>query len=335
MKKKKILISFLIVMLLFANYAFVTAEIINSATMTFERTGGGNVNTIATIVTDDLYIDGSFNAYSQPVSAKNIKVYNYNTNVEQTCTGNTARDYTEGEYYLSKSVNTADVWYLQEGAKSVFWTIRLPKGNTTCTEVATIIYQDYINYEGKSYDVKLNIDEIKCSAPDDRVEFVATLGGQSATKDGWEKSSFDIPTGIYLWSKITKEDGTFVNTGANFRSEVKCSLYIIDDNGFTVPISGLFGIEDKDIYGGLYLEGFTPTLENTFTPNIASDTIKYKLTERGTYFYSDSPNNIGDRTADMYVLLKNVSQINFTCTNEIYGDRISSRLFRRKIYRNT
>ena len=94
--KEKILPIFLIILLLFANY---------SIAVEYTRTGGANVNSIATVIDDDTYIDAKYNAKSFDISS-DIKIYEFNSNVEQVYKGyveswTTSIPCDKNEYYIS------------------------------------------------------------------------------------------------------------------------------------------------------------------------------------------------------------------------------------------
>ena len=96
--KKKIIAIVLVLVLLLTNYTFETQARNEALT----RTGGTRVDSIATKITDDLYLDGDYNAYSNQVSTDAIEIYNYESNVRKTYTGNSTITYfddTPNQYY--------------------------------------------------------------------------------------------------------------------------------------------------------------------------------------------------------------------------------------------
>lgn len=82
--KKKIITIFLILALLLTNFAFE----IHAISTAYTRTGGTRVDSIATKITDDLYLDGDYSAYTNEVNTKDIEIYDYESNVRKTYTGN-------------------------------------------------------------------------------------------------------------------------------------------------------------------------------------------------------------------------------------------------------
>lgn len=75
--KKKILPIFLIIIILLTNY---------SIAVEYTREGGTCVNSIATVIDEDTYLDAKYNAKSFNNSS-DIKVYEFNSNTEQICSG--------------------------------------------------------------------------------------------------------------------------------------------------------------------------------------------------------------------------------------------------------
>ena len=91
--KKKILGSFLIILLLLTNYAF-TVEAVG---LTYTREGGQTIDNIATKITDDLYLEDEINAYTNYSTAKDIEVFDYESNVKKVNMG--ARPETNYKYF--------------------------------------------------------------------------------------------------------------------------------------------------------------------------------------------------------------------------------------------
>ena len=71
MKKKFILIQFIIIFLL---SSIIEVRAIDA---TYTRENGNNLVYVATKIEDDLYLDGEYGAYSNLVTGKDVKIYNY------------------------------------------------------------------------------------------------------------------------------------------------------------------------------------------------------------------------------------------------------------------
>ena len=144
--KKRILPILLIIILLLTNY---------SIAVEYTRTGGTNVNSIAAVIGEDTYLDAKYNAKS--LYSSNIKIYEFNSNAEQVCTGYedtwTSTAYSKNKYYI-KFDNT------DQNYQFIYYAINLAAGDVKLENVATIVYKNALIYNGNTYDVKLNIKEI-------------------------------------------------------------------------------------------------------------------------------------------------------------------------------
>ena len=222
--KKKIVATLIIFILLFTNYVIA---------VDYSRTGGSNVNSIAQIITADTYIDGKYNAYSKDIPTSNVKVYNYNTNVEKSFSGNYSVSIGENTHILNN--------------------------------VATIIYKDAIVYDGNTYNVKVNINQIK-------------KPGSEAMVVDFDTNSH--PDSLYIHRR---------SEGTQSHVEVLMDYYIVDDEGNEQVISGLLNINDVDLSQGVAVGNYIATSSNLFATKSVDSTVKYKVMEledgnQGTYF---------------------------------------------------
>ena len=99
--KKKILGSFLIILLLLTNYAF-TVEAVG---LTYTREGGQPINDIAKIIDDELYLDGDYGMYSSLITPSQVEIYKYNSTTPLECAGTERVLYSETQKY---SLNSYD-----------------------------------------------------------------------------------------------------------------------------------------------------------------------------------------------------------------------------------
>lgn len=81
MKKKFILIQIIIIFLI----SYIVE--VHAIDATYTRENGNNLVNVATKIEDDLYLDGEYGAYSNLVTGKDVKIYNYESNVEKTYAG--------------------------------------------------------------------------------------------------------------------------------------------------------------------------------------------------------------------------------------------------------
>ena len=155
MKRNKKIIAFVMLfVLLFTNYVFAD-------TISYQKNSGdANLNTIAKIVTDSTYVDNKYSAKSLWIPTSDIKIYKYNTTTQMTNAGNESDtpvptlDSDNNAYYLS--------YYAEEFSEydNLYATFKIPTGDKTYTNVATIVYKNAISYKGKKYDVKLDIAKV-------------------------------------------------------------------------------------------------------------------------------------------------------------------------------
>ena len=138
MKKKKIII-FLIVVLFFTNIIFI----VEAANPTFTREDGQNLNDIATIINDDIWLDAEYNAYNMSVPYTNVDIYDYETAVKKQSTGNgNSISYEENEnkyYYTLHKYNWGET-----SAQILCYTIKIGAGDKKVENVATFIFRDSV-----------------------------------------------------------------------------------------------------------------------------------------------------------------------------------------------
>ena len=152
MKNK--IISILLINILLLNYFFAINSVI-----AYTRDGGNNLNTIATIINDDIWLDAEYNAYNKGVPYTNVDIYDYETSVKKQCTGNGNPILYEGNenkyYYTLHKYNWGEV-----SSQILCYTIRIGAGEKKLENIATFIFRDSVIYNGKKYDFKMNIKEI-------------------------------------------------------------------------------------------------------------------------------------------------------------------------------
>ena len=308
-RNKTILALVMLFVLLFTNYVF--AEAIN-----YENSGGASLNDIAKIVTDSTYVDAKYSAKSIWVPTSDIKVYKYNTTTQMTNAGNETAsslptlDSNNNAYYLSYDS------VANSGYENLYVTFKIPTGDKTYTNVATLVYKNAISYKGKKYDVKLDITKvIKIGSNEQKLRFhYASRTTRSDEK--YDLTKYD--------GKVVPEVGDDVGNTANNKLQMNVKYSVIDNNGTAVPISGVFRIHDIDLNQGIFINGFTASNNNTFmTANV--DTVKYKTQDNGTYFYSSTDANLNNE-CHAYALIDNKSSIDMSFTFDT-KDAASNLLF--------
>ena len=103
--KKRILPIFLIIILIFTNY---------SIAVEYTREGGQTLDNIATKITDDLYLEDEYSAYTNYCTAKDIEIFDYESNVKKVNMGARPEsnykyfDESPSVYYVTPFPTTAD-----------------------------------------------------------------------------------------------------------------------------------------------------------------------------------------------------------------------------------
>ena len=309
--QKKIISIILIIALLMPNVVFAA----DTVELLYTRTGGAALNTIATIKSDDIWLEGDYSAQSKTTKLDNIKIYNYNGTTEQTY------DTANSDTPIAYSETTKNNYYYfarQEGDYDyLFYTIKLGTGDQEFQNIATVIYDDEIVYAGKTYDMKLNIKEIRKTGDSEQVVQLRIGKRAHSTDDLYDLSTYKN-NDESLWPAIGASDVPDGN-----KLEVDVEYFIIDDEGNQHAVSGIFGITDIDLNQGAYVDNFEvqakveENIGNTFLSD-NRDNIKYKKVGNGTFFYSetdqDTPNN-----DNAYVLVDNQSKLDLSFTFDAKG----------------
>ena len=179
--------------------------------------------------------------------------------------------------------------------------------------MATIVHKNAIIFNGIKYDVKLNIKEVKVIG--EYGCYVSCMIAKGFPTDPNDINLYS-QNPIGFWPML--EAG--FTLGGPSKVEVAVDYIVLDSNGREKAISGLFGMKDIDLAGGMYLDGFIANRDNTYMFGDSSY-INYKIIDnKGTYFYDTSNVNIEDRPeynetrSDAYILIKNKSKISIVNT---------------------
>ena len=292
--KIKIISILLIVMILFQNISF--------AAVIYSRTDGTDLDEIATILTDNIYLEDDYSASSVPVKFADIKVYNYNTTVEKEMT-NTEMYHSDNtdKFYVNNYVTSSGT------SDNLRYTIKLKNTDTQLTNVATIVYQNAIEYKGNKYNLKLNIKEIRTEEtaqndPDIKEAVVyLNIGNREHSDDN-----------VLDTSTYTANLDPFVSVYSGSKKvETQFEYCVVDDNLEEKQISGVYGVTDLDVGQGCFIDDFVVSANNTYMKQ-ESEHLKYKNMGDGTYIYSDTEE---DTAQDhVYLLIANKSKLDFTLT---------------------
>ena len=288
--RKKIILSLFIIMVLLTNYSI-------AANITYTRTGGSSIKNIASVISDDIYVDWKYNATTNRVSNSNIEIYQYNQESDPTkkmiSTGSSELiPYTgnENKYSLTTSDwNSSSASFGNaNNAQYLFYTIKLPEGETSIRNVATFIYKDGISYDTQKYDVKMNIEEItKTEDVGNNNAFRALIGCREYSADNLidiATYNKEIEPAIGVTAISPTNDGVEYGQVSG-QVEVKVKYYILD-KGNEIPISGLFKVADLDQNQGFALKEFTANNQNTYA-KVLYDELEYKTIDNNAGIFAD------------------------------------------------
>ena len=310
MKKKIVLVALLAIIIIFVGYIVVSGAI----TIKYTRNGGNNLYDVATLVTDDLYLDGNYNAKTINVPRSQISVYKYGTTTELECTGDSTKiDYgtNKDKYFLTTMKDSYNSQYL-------YYTIKIEEGNKEYSNIATFLYRNSIQYKGKKYNLRLNLKRVT-KVGDDYAE----------VRIGIARREEYSTTNVYDLSTYTMELQPAIRVAPTTgKVETEFEYIIEDSNGTQVPVSGIFGAMDIDCNQGFFIKNFQANADNVFMDNVDAeddsevqqtvnqkikDVTKYKYTDNGTYIYTTTEDDIGNKN-NAYLLSVNKSKLDVTLT---------------------
>ena len=309
---KKIVAIFLLMIILFSNCALAIEE-----GLKYTREGGNNLYEVASTYKDKIYINNIEDyATSIRVNYTKVKIYNYNSNVEKKCTGETEIKYSQNKdkYYLSTSVfrdgKKEGQKLFGDGDQYLFYTIKLDSGAVNEKNIATFIYEDAIQFKGQTYDVKLNLKEInKIGAAETRARVLIACRNESTS------NKYDITTYDQKFEPAIgmDKDGAY---DKDYKAEISVEYFIVDKSGNEVKFNGMLEVSDLDQYQGLVINNFKATKDNSFIEK-AFDTVKYKYIDSSNFFvYTTVPGNLDDErdTYYDYFLLNNRNKVDMVFT---------------------
>ena len=285
--------------------------------MQYTRTDGKTFRDIGTPITDEIYIDGDYNACSVPFPYSSISICDYETKNPKISTGNGNQipySSNKNKYYLSAVGNETTQIY-----RNIYATIKLDSGDVVEKNIATVYYTDVIEHNGKKYDVKINIKEIRKTGtgePEVCIRIGYKNEGVSANNK-YNVSAYDEYAGTPFLTTYRNMAGCQV--------EIDLEYFVLDENENPYEISGVFALTELDNNQGIYVEDFFANSNNTFISGEKTtvETIKYKTINdsnnnpKGTYIYTSSDENILDsdpESDDAYILFTDTSKINMTFT---------------------
>ena len=260
---------------------------------------GKRVNDIAQVMRPNDTLDSEYN--TKTLATSKIHVCNYSetkstvgTLTEQTVVKRLTNDRSHGhEIYLNESLNyyTRGKYYLICDCKSssnrskpnevLRYAINIPSGrNRTYTNVATILYEDGIRYNGEKYNLKMNIKKItveSCEADTMVLLDLGTRPWNDAYDDKINSNSY-YPGGVI--------PGLTLSTGSQINVDI--DYCIVDKYGNPVNVTGIWGITDLDGVSGMDINDFKATSNNTL---IKEEGKTSGVTETLYYDYNSSKNS--------------------------------------------
>ena len=298
--RKKILGIFLIILLLFTNYAFT----VEALSLTYTREGGQDISNVARIINDDIYLYGEYNLYSVKVPMSNIEIYEYESTTKKTIYDNSELANNSNSLFYGR-VQCTDSWYEYHAF------MKIPEGEVKIENVATIIYKNAVKSNGLFYNMKINVKEISKlgSSP---VKFGIAVANSTTDRGSnpseWAKSNdWTLPA-----FRVHQINGT----DAQIQAKLEISLF--DNLGNEKNINGLFGHDDLDVAQGVAIENFQANGQNIFMYDENNPRLKYKMVGNNTYIYTttidDTPN-----IDNVYALMTNKKSVSEVITWDYPG----------------
>ena len=332
--KTKIITIMLLITLLAPSFAF--------ATMSYERTGGVTLASIATAISNDTYVDAHYDAKTQKIKyydngETNVKIYNYDETEElpEPVTKDAYGTYSETNkknYYLVNDQASAqgNPHLFSDASELLFYSILFDEGEQEGSNIATFVYKDAILISNKKYDVKLKIKHVKKEGPSTRLSVLIGV------RENADDDDFTLNT----YNREEVVPFVYAGTGTERKLEADIEYYVVNENNQEIPINGIFDIEDIDRNQGIYLDGIHPTLSDGKATNIfikenesAANDVMYKETTDGMFIYSSTEENKTDEYHDVYALIDNKNKVETTFTFENVGAGSALRFVTDKVKR--
>lgn len=283
---------------------------------------------------DDIYLDGIYNAKSLKILGSNIKIFKYEQYTEPTILGRIDSDDEDNMQFYSKDKGYI-MWNIETGHEEncmLNYGIKIPDGDCHLTNLFTVLYKEALMYDGKTYDIQLNIKEIYKygnGTPLFSVRRAIALTNDISDNDKYNLDKYDQKFGVWL------------NTanGRNCKFNVVCEYKILEKGSYEkktpkdAEIAGLFGFNDVDHSTGFWVEGanvigkdareidntIIPTLytsQYTINKEIGIKNILYRSVsfdgKNGIFFY-DSVGGQADG-GRFSLLMNKTSKVNFIKT---------------------
>ena len=343
-KRNKLIAIVSLIILLFTNYCVFA----DTATISYDRTGGSKVSSIARVIDGNYYLDGNYNAKSveQPrfdeeenrrIFTLQYKVnngaYTYyqienvpeelQTPIRYVFLDSTANknNYNSGSNGQITGFFFADTSSAAGGSMTTLkYGWRLPEGDVHIENVGTIEFNDALLYNGKLYRVDLNIKEVNKTGSSPIV--LSTRFGKKETS-GYSMDARDYTLGTFpTLGAEPAEEGE-----KDFKMEVKVEYSIHENQAIQenydedlVAVSGVWGVVDIDSNEGLVIHDYKADNNNTFIDPAtldeteADENLMYKYVNGGKDTYIFAKTDAYTDNASAYLKMDNVSTLNLTKT---------------------
>lgn len=361
-KKFKIIIAIAITMLLvFPSIIFaswpnpnVPEHILNG--QTYKRNGGASFKSIAQLYGSDeekLTVESKYNA--NVTAPKSVKVYKYKTTELMTCdhvynSWNAMWDEYDAHPEINYLQNTNNFQiHLKDVSSAPDYqmacaTIRIPENADATTDsytnIATVVYEDGLLYNGKKYTIKADINKVSRQLSEFNNTIDDGILGDNTIYFNYgyiEKSNSDKTN---LSSYITScNEGKnniypifYISEASEFEKRTSIELdidyTILDSEGNEAPVSGLLSLSSLGRTGGVFLKNIKATNTNSYIRNNnTNDNLYYIANDAGTFIFGkhilNEDSNVAYSTvypsSDSYrteIKLDNISKYNVVLVSD-------------------